>query len=227
MFFINPLDATSESTLMGLTKRFLSLICDLSITNGRKKITRYINTTPLDRYVRFILEEIPRRHGKTHLKVAKMVEILLGRCWEKQIGAFYCVVKDQAVKVAWRIFEIILRPIPGVKINQSKEEIYIPRPSATDPEDYITIYFFGIKGGSGTKRGSYYDYVIFDEVEFIDLEFIQTVGFSAVIDRAGHITLLGTPFKQGRLGLLEIPCEEEVGGTRLPSRPEIPQKKGR
>ena len=148
---------------------------------------------------RFQVKKLPRRHGKTHNEVSDMSEGLLDVKLPHPIGAFYCVDKEQAVRNTWRTFEKVVLPIPGAAMHRASKEIKIPSPTVNNPENEITIYFFGLRGGSGTKRGNYYDIVVMDEVEFIDIEFVETVGMGSGLDRDGQVRLLGTPHKQGRL----------------------------
>ena len=155
-----------------------------------------------NRPCRFQTKQEPRRHGKTHKEVFSMVAHLIS-CFLvpllRPIGAFYCVDRGQAIRNTWRIFKMAVAQIPGVIIKEAEKEILNPRPHPNDPDDFATIYFFGIRGGSGNKRGGYYDIVTMDEVEFIDLDFVQEVAFGSTFDRNGHVRLLGTPRKMGRL----------------------------
>ena len=113
---------------------------------------------------RFQVKKYPRRHGKSYFEVHDQVASLLKVPYKLPIGAYYCVDRDQSVRNTWGMFKEIVEQLPGAKSNKSKGEIVIPRPLLGVPENYIMIYFFGIRGGSGTKRGSYYDHCVMDEV---------------------------------------------------------------
>ena len=145
------------------------------------------------------VQKIPRRHGKTHNNIYDGISYLYRVPLSRPIGAFYAPAKDQTIRNTWIIFEAAVSRIPGAIMNKNKGFIILPRPTLVDPLDYITIYFFGIKGGSGTKRGGYYDYVNFDEVEYIDITFIKEVGFISGLGRKPKVVLTGTPDGFGNL----------------------------
>ena len=86
-----------------------------------------------------------------------------------------------------------------MQMSEVTGRIKIARPTLYNPADYVTINFFGVRGGTGEKRGEYVDYVIFDECEFIEQEFVNQVGFSGSLDRDGLVRLVGTPAAQGNL----------------------------
>lgn len=146
-----------------------------------------------------VVKMFPRRHGKTHYEVFTMRDKLLQVKRSRPIGAYYCIDKGQAIRNAWNMFHAAVGAIPGSHVDESKGTITIPRPTLLDPHDFITIYFFGIRGGSGSKRGGYYDVVCFDEVEYMEIKFVQEVGFGSAFDRDGEVRLLGTPAGHGNL----------------------------
>ena len=148
---------------------------------------------------RFKVCRYPRRHGKTHYFIHDMRDYLFTVKKDGPVGAYYCPVKDQTMRVAWKTFQKALFPIPGVHMNESAGRIEIARPTLENPNDYITIHFFGIRGGTGEKRGDYYDFVVFDEAEFISPTFIEQVGIMSAFDRDGMVRILGTPAGHGNL----------------------------
>ena len=148
---------------------------------------------------RFAVSQIPRRHGKTYGEIHFGRDYLITTPWDNPIGAYYCPVKDQAIRNSWKIFEIALAPVPGHVINKSRNYMTFLRPTLSNPKDFVTIYFFGIVGGSGSKRGGYYNWAYFDEIEFIDRAFIAEAGINSVFDRKGIVRMTGTPHGHGEL----------------------------
>ena len=154
----------------------------------------------LNNVKRFQVKQLPRRHGKTHSDIAYGVEYCATKVTKaRPIMAFYCPTREQAIRNAWKIFEKVLAKFPGHKIDKGKGEMFVPRPTLQDPYDFVTIYFFGIRGGTGGKRGGYYDVCIMDEVEFISQKFVKEVGMGSTFDRDGVLVLTGTPEEQEQL----------------------------
>ena len=158
-----------------------------------------INPRTKKRY-KYSVSKLPRRHGKTYYGVFDGRDVLITCNSNAPIGAYYCPVKGQAVRNAWKVFETALLPVPGYYVNKSQNYMTFPRPTLTDPTDFVIIYFFGVVGGSGTKRGGYYNWVYFDEIEHISRKFVQEAGISSIFDRDGIMRLTGTPDGMGELG---------------------------
>lgn len=148
---------------------------------------------------RFHVYEMPRRHGKTYFFIRAILAFLLNCKHHNPLGAYYCVDKGQAVRNAWSIFMEAILPIPGAFASKADGVITIPLPRLDNPTNTITINFFGIRGGSATKRGGGYSIIGFDEVEFISIPFIEDVGMGSILDKDGHLWLMGTPHDQGNL----------------------------
>ena len=182
---------------------------------------------PLHKRPNIYVSRIPRRHGKTWLLIFTLIELLLAVGHSRPIGAYYCVTRGQAVRNAWKIIEIALRNIPNVKIDKANGEITIPRPTLHDPSDYVTLYFFGITGGSGPKKGGYYDAVIFDEAEYMDRGFIDDVGIASSFDKDGLVGIIGTPDGRDNIDywLEEAEKREEVAKNIKEGRKELLPKK--
>ena len=149
---------------------------------------------------KYTVKQIPRRHGKTYYDNHDGRDYLLTVKYDYPIGAYYCPVKDQAIRNAWKIWEKVMAPLPGNYINKSHSYMSFPQPTLSSPDNFTTIYFFGVVGGTASKRGGYYDWVYFDEVEYIDIEFIKEAGFVSVFDRDGIVRLTGTPAGHGQIG---------------------------
>lgn len=142
----------------------------------------------------FQVKELPRRHGKTYSDIHNMRDDLIKVKFRRPIGAYYCPDKGQALRNAWTVLQIALNPVPGVKFHLADDKITFPRPTIENPDDHVTIYIFGVRAGSGKKRGQYYDVVVFDEAEFMGIDFIEEVGFGSVMDRDGIVLITGTPW---------------------------------
>ena len=168
--------------------------------NWQKQMARSeINPRTKKRY-KYSISQLPRRHGKTYYGVFDGRDVLMSCKYNLPIGAYYCPVRGQAVRNAWKIFETALLPVPGYYLNKSHNYMTFPRPTLTNPADFVIIYFFGVVGGSGTKRGGYYNWVYFDEVEYITQKFIREAGMGSIFDRDGIMRITGTPDGMGELG---------------------------
>ena len=150
-----------------------------------------------DRLKRIHVKKYPRRHGKTYYEVNDQVDYLVSLERKSAIGAFYCVDREQSVRNTWAMFAEKLNKLPGTHMDRNTGQITIKRPLLGIPNNKITIYFFGIRGGSGKKRGGYYDHVVMDEIEYIPPDFVEEVAIISTVDRKGHVRLLGTPAKIG------------------------------
>ena len=180
---------------------------------------------------RFIVQKAPRRHGKTWALIHNMAGGLVAMSEYKinPVGAYYCPDKGQALKNAWKAIAHATRNIPNVKLNERMGIVTWPSPTLRDPKSITTIYVFGVRGGSGVKRGTYYDWCILDEVEFLSHSFIEEVGMGSTFDRQGHLALTGTPYNLGVLdewldkatGNLQLQHDIEQGLLR-PDDPSVP-----
>ena len=178
---------------------------------------------------RFHVYEMPRRHGKTYYFIRAIVSFLLNCVHMNPLGAYYCVDKGQAVRNAWSIFMDVIRPIPGAHADKTDGVITIPLPRLDNPSNMITINFFGIRGGSATKRGGGYSIMGFDEVEFIGIPFIEDVGMGSILDKDGHLWMMGTPHDMGNLDYwldkAQKACKIEAAvnaGIMKPDDPRVP-----
>lgn len=149
---------------------------------------------------KYSVKQVPRRHGKTYYDNHDGRDYLLSVKQPLPVGAYYCPVKDQAIRNAWQIWGRVLAPLPGHYINKSHSYMTFPLPTLSNPDNFVTIYFFGVVGGTASKRGGYYDWVYFDEVEYIDQGFIEEAGFVSIFDRDGIARLTGTPAGHGQIG---------------------------
>ena len=174
---------------------------------------------------RVVVQKVPRRSGKTHGNIFNGVSYLYHVPLQRPIGAYYAPNKDQTIRNTWKIFEMALKNVPGAKMDKTNGVITYPRPTIKDPGDYVTIYFFGVTGGSGTKRGGYYDLVNFDEVEYISETFIEEVGFISGLGRPIVVILTGTPDGVGTLDhYIDKAKKKEALAHQLRNGVKIPKK---
>ena len=153
----------------------------------------------LGKQVLIHVEEMARRHGKTHQSIHKNINALTGIPHNNPIFAYYCPEKSQAIRNAWAAIEACTRHIPNVTLDKSKGIVTIPRPTLHNPQDYCTIYLLPMIRGIGSKKGQYYDICTIDEVDQAEITFVREVCMISCSDRGGLLELKGTPDGNDRL----------------------------
>lgn len=130
-----------------------------------------------------------RRAGKTVACVADLVLRMLYSVDRRNPHAVYiCPIFKQAKKVAWDYLKDFVRDLPDIKINESELKVEF----SVNERGTARIQ---LAGGDipDSLRGEYYDVVILDEYAQMKPSLISEVVMPATADRAGMITVLGTP----------------------------------
>lgn len=185
----------------------------LHLTKNKNTVTMYI-------------EKMPRRHGKTYKFSRQFLPHLMSIPLPYPIMAVYCPEANQSLRNAWRGFEQSCSQIPNARLLQSEGKIIIPRPRLGHETDHVTIYLLGMRGGSGAKKGNYYDVVIVDEADQADEVFIKEVCIISCLDRHGITYLTGTEDDNGNLDVwLDGAKKREMISTQLDRGVAIPPDK--
>lgn len=149
-----------------------------------------------------------RRFGKTVFCLAGEILDRAFRCpLRNPQYAYFAPTYSQAEKVAWQYLKDYTRNIPGVKTNEAKLSITIPRPWADN--DRIKIMLMSAEK-PGTARGMYFDGVVLDEyAQFNPIIWTQDVR-PALSDRLGWAIFIGTPEGRNHFKLLYDKATEEM-----------------
>lgn len=133
---------------------------------------------------RFTVLVIHRRAGKTVFAVNELIKRVLSSNKKRPQVAYIAPTYSQAKKVSWDIFKEFVKPIPGVKINESELRIDFPNGGR--------ILVLGAENYDGL-RGLYLDYAVMDEVADMPEPLWNQVIRPALSDRKGGALFIGTP----------------------------------
>lgn len=149
---------------------------------------------PLQAYLhselkRFNVLVCHRRFGKSVFSLNEMLDRALA-CEKKNpqyayIGPSY----GQVERIAWKYLKDFCKSIPGVKTNEQKLRLTIPRPQHGD----IITFFLLSADNPDSIRGIYLDGVVLDEYGDMNPIIWDEVILPTLSDRTGWAIFIGTP----------------------------------
>lgn len=141
------------------------------------------------RLKRFNVLVCHRRFGKTVFALNEMIDRALRCKLQNPQYAYIAPTYGQAERVAWQYLQDFTKDLPGVKPNQQKLTIEIPRPETRDRLKFMLL--------SAEKpealKGIYLDGVILDEYAECNPIIWTEVIRPALSDRKGWGIFIGTP----------------------------------
>jgi hypothetical protein len=133
---------------------------------------------------RFSVAVCHRRAGKTVLALRHTIHKALRLTKPNGRYAYVAPQFNQAKAVAWEYLKQFVRPIPGVKFNESECWVELPNGAR--------IRCYGADNPDAL-RGLYFDGVILDEVAQMDPAVWGEIIRPALSDRQGWAVFIGTP----------------------------------
>lgn len=133
---------------------------------------------------RFNIEVVHRRGGKTVKALMRTIYAALRNDKARPFYGYIAPQLKQAKAIAWEYLKQFVRPLPGVKVNES--ELWVELPNTA------RIRIFGADNPD-SLRGLYFDGVVLDEVADMAPEVWGEVIFPALLDRKGWADFIGTP----------------------------------
>lgn len=145
--------------------------------------------TKRQKMIRFFVIICHRRFGKTRFGLGEIAASGFENDLHNPQYAYIAPTYGQAERIAWKYVKEMFREYPGIKINEAKLRIEIPR---ADKGDVITIYLLGAENPDSI-RGIYLDGCVLDEYAQMNPTIWGEVIRPALSDRKGWAMFIGTP----------------------------------
>lgn len=133
---------------------------------------------------RFSVVIAHRRFGKTVLAIATLIKLALTTKKSHSKYGYLAPFRHQAKTIAWEYLKRYCAAIDGVAINESELSVTLPNGSQ--------IRLFGADNPDAL-RGTYFDFVVIDEIADMRPELWGEVIRPALSDRKGGALFIGTP----------------------------------
>jgi hypothetical protein len=162
---------------------------------------------------RFNVLNLHRRYGKSVMCVNHMIHHLMKTHNKNPQGAYIAQNYGSAERIIWTYLKEYTEAFPGVKKNEQKLTITIPRP---DKSDVVKIILLGSEKYDSI-RGIYLDAAVFDEFAFSQPNAWFEVVRAALSDRNGWAIIISTPdgrnhfydiYQKAEQSMREDPCSE-------------------
>lgn len=131
-----------------------------------------------------------RRFGKSVVLILDLILSMIS-CKKKNPMFWYVApTLEQATAIAWKYIKDFCSSLPNVQISETNKTVVV---NFNDGFGDRTIRLVGVDDSGESKRGSYLDGVVIDEMGHIKRGAWESIIRPALSDRKGWATLTGTP----------------------------------